>query len=251
MGCVTLNIQAGIQTAAAQILQGNPVGAQVQGDQENASDTQLIIGDSEVLVSLEEEDAKFNVNILATPPQGVSQDEAREALTRLLKSIVESGGAIPGGLADGIAQYVLDKGSPVLTLRELLNAEGVTVEVLYGDAEDELSEGFEGLSAYLTVWSDGLLNYNTADDIILLSLVEGLDGRTLDNVIAAIENPSGKLPQNIKAIASRFGRFVKSEGSTYSAVVESRSEHYARKCMAVLKKGENGTSLLLWDEMTP
>ncbi len=249
---LALNIQTGIATAAAQIAQENAGAKQGQGEQEAAPGIQLVIGDSEVSVAIEEEDAKFNVNILLTPPDGVSQEEAREALARLLKSIEESGAAIPAGLADGIAQYILDKGSPVLTLRELLNAQGVTEEVLYGGGEDELQEAsFNGLSAFLTVWSDGLIDYENAEDVVLLSLMDGLNEKMLDNVISALENPSGNVPQNIKMLASRLGRFVKQGGDTYSAVVQSQSEHYARKCMAVLRRGQDGVSLILWDEMEP
>jgi type II secretory pathway component PulK len=248
---LTLNIFAGIETAAAQVSQGNPVAKPAQANQEAPSGIQLLVGDSEVSVALEEEDAKLNVNILLTPPQGVSQDEARQVLARLLKSIEESGAPVSGGLADSIAQYVLDKGSPVLTLRELLNAENVTEEILYGGGEEELDEGFEGLSVYLTVWSDGLIDYNAADDKVLLALVEGMNERTLDNVLSALDSPSGQIPQNMKAIVARVKRFVKAEGSTYSAIVESRSDYYARKCMAVLKRGEGGASLVLWDEMEP
>jgi hypothetical protein len=248
---LTFDIYAGIQTAGAQISHGNPGSGQGEGSQGASAGTQVAIGDSEVSVAVQEEDAKFNVNILLAPPDGVSQEEARQVFSRLLKSIEESGSGIPGGLADSIAQYVADKGSPVLTLRELLNVSGVTEEVLYGGGGDELSESSEGLSKYLTVWSDGLIDFQNADDKVLLSLAENLDARVLDHVISALENPSNQMPENIKMLALRIGRFVKSGGATYSAVVQSQGEHYSRKCMAVLRRAEDGVSLILWDELEP
>lgn len=249
---VSLDILAGVEAAAGQIAQAN----HQPGQETPSAQTELQLGsdDSRILVSIEEEDAKFNVNILLEPPDGVSPDDAQAALERLLKSVDEPEGTLPAGLGDSIAQYLLDKGSPALTLRELTAIEGVTDELLYGGpetAEPGLDDGFEGLSKYLTVWSDGLIDYNSADEKVLLSLVEGLNEQMLQMVLQVIGNPSGKLPPNIQGIVNRMAGFVKPDGSTFSAVVQSQSGNYAKRCMAVLRRGEGGVSLLLWDELEP
>lgn len=246
---VSLHIIAGVEAAAAQISAGLPQAN--QAEQEGVTELQLGSEESQVTAAIEEEDAKFNVNILLEPPDGVSPDEAQAALERLLKSIDEPEGTLPEGFAGSIAQYLNDKDSPALTLNELASVSGITEELLYGQSDDETEEGFAGLSKYLTVWSDGLIDYTAADDKVLLCLSVGLNSNSLDAVLQAVENPNAKLPPQLKAQAKRIQRFIKQGSFTYSAVVESQSENYSKKCMVVLRRGENGVSVLLWDEMEP
>lgn len=246
---VSLDIFAGVEAAAAQIAQGNLQGS--QGTSSAQAALQLDSGESQISTSIEEEDAKFNVNILLEPPDGVSQEEAQAALERLLKSADEPEGTLPEGLAEGIGQYLRDKGSPALTLKELANVQGLTEELIHGQTGDELGEGFPGLSKYLTVWSDGLINYNTADEKVLLSLVEGLNQNMLQMILQNMGKPAQNVPPYVKAQVNRLQRFVKPDGSTFSAVVESQSGSYAKRCMAVLRRGEAGVSLALWDELEP
>jgi hypothetical protein len=249
---VSLDIAAGVNMAAAQFVQ--PGNGGPQGGESNATEMELELGESLVLISSEEENAKFNVNIILNPPEGVSQSEAEAALERLLKVIDEPEGTLPAGLAANISQYLRDKGSPALTLKELVNVPGMTEELLYSHGESQeagLDGGFGGLSRYITVWSDGLINYNTAGEEILLSLVEGMNGQLLDAVLQALGNPSQKVPRHIEMIADRFDRFVKPDSSTFSVTVQSQSGNYTRKCMAVLHLGETGISVLLWDELEP
>ncbi len=246
---VSLDILAGVEAAAAQITRESS-----RGPQENPPAAGSMVIDSEesqVSLELEEEDAKFNVNILLEPPEGVSPDEAQQALARLLKSIDEPEGTLPSGLAEGIAQYLHDKGSPALTLRELSNVEGLTEEMLYSQPDPELGEGFAGLSHYLTVFSDGLINYHTADEKVLLSLAPWLNPNMLEMLVAALENPPENLPPNIQAMLDNISRFLKPGSSTYSALVRSQSGNYAKKCMAVLRRTEDGVSVILWDELEP
>ena len=246
---VSLDIAAGVEAAAAQIAQG-PI-QDPQGTPAPQTELQLQPGDSQISVLLEEEDAKFNVNILLEPPDGVSQDEAQAALERLLDAIDQPEGSLPEGLATGIAQYLHDKDLPALTLKELTNVPGLTEEMLYGTGGTELESGFEGLSPYLTVWSDGLIDHDAADQKVLLSLVEGLNENSLQTLLQAVDNPPKNLPPQVRRQVDRLSRFVKSGGSTFSAVVESKSGSYAKKCMAVLRRGENGVSAILWDELEP
>jgi hypothetical protein len=245
---VSLDIIAGVKAAAAQIAQGEPPG--VQGGT-GESELQIGSGDTQISTVVEEEDAKFNVNILLEPPEGVSQDEVQAVFERMLDSIDEPEGTLPEGLASGIAQYLFEKDAPALTLNELINVEGMTKELLSGQADSELDESFPGLSKYLTVWSDGLIDYSTADDKVLLSLSNGLNANMLQAVLQALESPQKNLPPQVKAQVNRIQRFVKQGGSTYSAVVESQSGNYGKRCMAVLRRGETGVSVILWDELEP
>jgi hypothetical protein len=249
---VSLDILAGVQAAAQLVGQGGL--PETQGAPVSQTELQLDSEDSSVSVLVKEEDAKFNVNILLEPPEGISQDETEAALERLLKAVDEPEGTLPAGLADSVAQYLLDKGSPALTLKELTNVAGLTEELLYGgqeDAGDELDAGFEGLSKYLTVWSDGLINANTADEKVLLSLAEGLNQNTLQMALQSIGKPPQNLPPQMRRLVIEVNRFLKTDGSTYSALAESQSGNYAKRCMAVLRRAGDGVSVILWDELEP
>ena len=78
-----------------------------------------------------------------------------------------------------------------------------------------------------------------------------LNQNMLDAVLQAVGNPNAKLPPQLMALAKRIQRFVKQGGSTYSALVESQSGNYSKKCMTVLRRSDNGVSVLLWDELEP
>ena len=245
----SLDVFAGACAAARQISSTDAGGKQGAA----GSELQINSAGSQISVRLEKEDAKLNVNALLEPPEGVSPERAQQVLDRLFRSLAETGEAVPEGLAASIAQYLRDRGGPALTLLELENVEGVTRELLYGGAQDAAEPGVEasGLSRYLTVWSDGRIDYNCADEKVLASLVPGLNPQMLDALLKALENPSGNYPPDIRRAAEDVGAFVKPDSSTYSALVVSRSEEYEKKCLVVLARGENGVSAIRWDELEP
>lgn len=249
---VSFGVQACVGAAADRIRSGELLDA--QGAPTGSAEVELGYADVQIALSIESEDAKFNVNNLLSPPEGVSQDEAALVLERLLKAIDEPEGTLPAGLANGIAQYVSDKGSSVLTLVELTAVEGVTQELLYGNQEEvssgELDGVFEGLSKYITVWSDGLIDYERADTRVLLSLEDGLNEKTLEVILEAA-NGQQKLPPNLQELAKRLQRFVKSGSSAFSAASYSQSGNYAKRCMAVLRSADGQVSVILWDELEP
>jgi general secretion pathway protein K len=75
------------------------------------------------------------------------------------------------------------KNGPLDTVDELLLIKGFTEAVVYGGKpEDEDLDPYTGIARYLTVWSDGRVNVNTASREVLLTL-PGVDEWMVDEII--------------------------------------------------------------------
>jgi general secretion pathway protein K len=146
------------------------------------------VGDGFVKVITEDENAKININKVVTDA-GEVNEQVRDILHRLFE-ITEAEVAILDAIIDWIdpddepqpdgaeSSYYgsLDppyacKNGPLDTLSELLMIRGVTDE-LYGK-----------ISKYLTVYSNGTININTAGKDVLMCLDEGMDEATAQEII--------------------------------------------------------------------
>ncbi len=78
---------------------------------------------------------------------------------------------------------------PIFSLKEILLAEKIDRAVLYGFQKKK--KFIPGLANYLTVWSDGLVNINTASPIVLQSLSKKID-RKMAQVIVNYRNQVGE-----------------------------------------------------------
>jgi len=72
------------------------------------------------------------------------------------------------------------RNAPFESISELLLVKGITPILFYG-TENE-TEKIPGISAYLTIYGDGKININTADDIVLKALSEDLDESLIDEM---------------------------------------------------------------------
>jgi len=249
---VSLDIFAGVKAAAGQLSQEGIAGS--EGDDVAVKELLLGIGESEITAFIQQEDSKLNLNSLLNPPQGVSENEMQQVVERMLKAINTGEIAIPDGLAADISQYLNDKGVPALTLLELTQIQGITEKLLFGSNignNSDFEDAFPGLSKYFTVWSDGLIDYRNADEKLLLSLDAQLNPGILDVVLKTMENPGKGGQSKLQNLANRLDRFVKSDSSFFSAVVQSKSGSYARRCMTVFQMKEGTATIILWDELEP
>jgi type II secretory pathway component PulK len=162
----------------------------------------LVLGETEVSVTVEDEGAKWNANLLGDPDAALVQ-VAQEELLALFEALGEN-----RGLAEGILRFFADAvagegeqeqvTAHVLSLLgELRLVEGVTEEVLWGQtgaaaggprpgagARQPDAGAKPGLSRYLTCWGDGMVNVNTASREVLAAVVGTVRPDLADAIIA-------------------------------------------------------------------
>jgi general secretion pathway protein K len=153
----------------------------------------ITLGDGEVLVTIEDEERKIDLNRLMLP-NGIAVDERRFAVFQRLLDTLGIERAVADAVVDWLdldenprvggaeSSYYLGLPNPYRakndlfdTIGELRLVRGVTAEV------------FEKLRPFVTVSSSGLVNINTAPKEVLMSLSAGTDmaeGGAIDAKIA-------------------------------------------------------------------
>jgi general secretion pathway protein K len=158
----------------------------------------ITLGDGEVLVTIEDEERKINLNRIMLPNGNAPDDQRLAVFQRLLDTL-----GIDRTVADAVVDWLDNDENPRVggaessyylglpqpykakndlfdTIGELRLVRGVTAEV------------FEKLLPFVTVSSSGLVNINTAPKEVLMSLSAGtdlaeggaIDSKTADDIIA-------------------------------------------------------------------
>ncbi len=86
------------------------------------------------------------------------------------------------------------KNGPLDTLSEMLLVRGVEPAVFHGAGEKE------GLKNFLTVYSDGRININTAGPVVLMSLSPRIDLSKAEAVLAARREKPFRRPEDLRAV---------------------------------------------------
>jgi general secretion pathway protein K len=149
------------------------------------------LGEGTILVTVEDEERKFNLNKLVLP-NGNAPDEQRIAVFRRLLSILD----IDPSLADAVVDWLDNddtsrvggaESSYYLSLPFPYRAKNDLFDTL-----DELrlirgmtAERFEKLSPFVTIHSSGTININTAPREILMALSAGQDAADAGEIIPA------------------------------------------------------------------
>ena len=161
----------------------------------------LMLGETEVAVTLEDEGAKWNANLLEESDAALAQT-AQEELLALFGTLGEN-----RGLAEGILRFFADAvagegeqeqvtAHVLSVLGELRLVEGVTDEVLWGQAGAAAGSPRPGeapkpgLSRYVTCWGDGMVNVNTASREVLEAVV----GTVRPDLVGAIIAQRARAP---------------------------------------------------------
>jgi len=100
-------------------------------------------------------------------------------------------------LSDGgqeIYKDYLAKNSYLDTPEELLLIKGFEYKILYGNKEKEIA----GLKDFITTYSNGKVNINTASRLVLMALDKNIDGSTADRIIAHRKNKPFKKVEDLK-----------------------------------------------------
>ncbi len=135
------------------------------------------LGEGNMTVSIVDESGRININKVANEGSTSSQQLIRLlALLEIDTDIMDSIGdwidadndTRPVGAEDDYYQGIENpypcKDSSLETVSELLMIKGITEEIFYGTKEHK------GIGEFLTVHSDGKININTADSLVLQTL---------------------------------------------------------------------------------
>ncbi|NJD62401.1 MAG: general secretion pathway protein GspK [Deltaproteobacteria bacterium] len=152
------------------------------------------LGDGTILVTLEDEERKINLNKLVLP-NGNAPDERRVAVFRRLLTILEIDPSFADAVVDWLdvddtprvggaeSAYYLSLPYPYRakndlfdTLDELRLVRGITPEI------------FEKLKPFVTIHSSGAVNINTAPKEVLMALSAGQDAAGPGEISAATAN---------------------------------------------------------------
>lgn len=113
------------------------------------------------------------------------EEEDVEDILDAIKDWIDEDDEVTGFGAEDSYYQSLDhpyscRNAPFESIYELLLVKGITPELFYGT--DDGTERIPGISAYLTIYGDGKININTADDIVLQALSEDLDESLIEEM---------------------------------------------------------------------
>jgi hypothetical protein len=166
-------------------------------------------------------------------------------LLRLLDTAERRHGSGDVGIGNRIADYVESLERPLVTMGELLQVEGMTEELLFGE------NGEGGLTAFLTVFSDGKINIDSAPDDVLVCLGGGgmRNKATADAVRDKIANPGKRVPKHIKNIVKRIKPFVTTEGGAWHARITLSGEYSSKEAEVALRREGSALVTVLFNEL--
>jgi type II secretory pathway component PulK len=192
-----------------------------------------------VSIAWTSESGKYNLNSLKSEDPGIPTEQCE----RLFKTLEENGTLTVLGLGKQVLEFVKASERPLLTVGELLQVEGITAEILKG------VEGKEGLSKFLTVYSDGKIDIAQAPAEVIACLDESLSNpRTLELLKEKLKNPQAQVPGYIETLARQLAESVTSDTPTYLARVTVNGAYAARTFEVALRKAEQGVALVLCNE---
>jgi len=217
------------------------------------------VGDGFVTVRITDEDSKINVNKLITGFGMVSKTAMREWMVRFLEHM-----NVDTEIVDPIIDW-LDRDD-----RELLNgAESAYYEGLEDpyeaknnlmDSLEELRlikginrEIFEKISPFLTVYSDGWININTADKEVLLSLSDNMTEDMVEEIESyRKENPFKKkvdLKNNTSMdqdLYNEISRFIDVKTNYFSIKSTGEVNGIKKTIHAIVKRHRDRTTIVYW-----
>jgi type II secretory pathway component PulK len=205
-----------------------------------ASPVTLQLSTGTAAIEWTDESGKFNLNNLAGPESAA----AAAQLERLFEILEQKGVVREPGLADKISTLVFSLGRPLAALGEILQAEGMTREILDG------TEGKGGISAYVTVYTDGKVNYHAAPDEVLIALVDTpMDREMLVLVKEKLDNPGKKVPIMAEKIAFHMNPFVSPTSGSYRAIITLSGGLLTKSAEVALRREQSGWKTVVFNEL--
>jgi len=159
----------------------------------------------------------------------------------------------PGG-AESVYYQSLAKpypcqNGPLSTLGQLTRVRGFTSEAVYGKGGEEEPT----LAMLATVYGDGLININTADRLVLMSLDQDLTDGLAREIIGHRESqPFEKLEQLLQipgitpTLFNRILQYLTVKSSYFLVQIEGRHNQAVVKVTAVVRRGNQGLTLIYY-----
>lgn len=170
------------------------------------------VGDGFISVEITDESSKINANKLATGFGSITGENMRATMVRFLKQFkIEDDTART--IADSIADWIdlddriLEHGAETNYYEGLEDPYKVKDKPLYSLQElrlikDMESDTFARLRNFLTIFSDGLININTAGKEVLMSLSEDITEATANEIVTIRADAPFTEPTNIEPLSS-------------------------------------------------
>ncbi len=199
---------------------------------------------AEIKLELHDEQGKFNVNSVKTPPPGVSAEEAALVFEAVLKNADKPAGTLDSGLDDSVIALVKESPMPILTMGMLSDGGGTGDLGLAPDGGSASPDpAYAGLASFLTVWTDGKINPASAPDAVLLAITgleDDLRGSRAGQLRDKLLNPGANVPSQVSEAAARAGKWMKDGSDVYSAFISTDRNGFRKQAQAVFRKGASG-----------
>ncbi|KJU84595.1 general secretion pathway protein K [Candidatus Magnetobacterium bavaricum] len=206
-------------------------------------------GHDNLVISIRDENARFNVNALISP-NGKTNETALNCFKRLLKRLE---------INQDIAYYVADWIDPDREERYTNSEQDAKNTYLF--CTDELlqikkltADDYKKLLPYITVYGDGLINVNTAEPPVLYCLSEDIDEGIANAIVEFRKTMPFSITSDIQKVAGMehigktlIGRIaVKSD--TFSITSEVSGNDMVRDVLATATISAGKETVLYWKE---
>lgn len=214
--------------------------------------------------TIEDEASKIAINELVTEEGGVDEDRLKQ-LTRLFELLELDLDLIdpivdwldpddrprPLGAEDeyyqGLSPPYPCKDSPLSAVEELLLVKGITEDIFYGDEEKK------GLVHYLTTFSEGKVNINTAPSLVLQILSDSIDEGLAQALIDYRQEEPFKTVEEVNnvpgvtaEIYSEINPVITVQSSIFSLRVEGQVRGIKKGIFMVLNRQEGEVRPIFW-----
>ena len=181
----------------------------------------------------------------------------KQVFLKLLNIVSKKDGKAAEAMHDGIVAWLKEKKGKmkdkyptkvaIYSLKELLFAEGIDQTTLLG-GEDKKKRKVTGFADYVTIWSKGKVNINTAPAQVLLSLSDKMTNEIANAIVAKRKNredifkKTTELPQKVSEVTkSVFGEIQDKIGvaSEYFRITATATtENVTKQLVAVVHRQE-------------
>ncbi|GBD98512.1 general secretion pathway protein K [bacterium BMS3Abin07] len=206
-------------------------------------------GRDAMLISIIDENARLNINKIVNP-NGTLDENSYKSFKRLLKIL-----GIDEDVADIIADWIdkdseervagSEKGAKngyLYSIDELLDIKGINGDI------------YKKLLPHVTIFGNGLVNINSADISVLMSMSEDISEELAKRVISYRELKPFVKWQDLRNVAG-FGTLYTSlagritvKGSAFSIIVSAREDKLKRSINAVIVFKNNVPLYKYWKE---